>query len=58
MLIEVDDNDKQISFVETEIEAYDLILELLYNLRQLTLMKEVHDKTDAAEKLFLSGKIS
>ena len=35
-----------------------MILELLYNLRQLTLMKEVHDKTDAAEKLFLSGKIS
>lgn len=44
--------------MSTEVKAYDLILELLYNLRQLKLMKEVHDKTEAAEKLFLCGKIS
>lgn len=50
---EIEDDRKNLPVTASEIN--DFVLELLYNLKQLTLAKELYDR---AEKLFLSGNIS
>lgn len=49
---EIEDDRKFLPVVPSDIN--DFVLELLYNLKQLTLAKELYDR---AEKLFLSGNI-